>query len=268
MLHNNILVSVAKMTAQVLENLSMQQVGIELSHFSYPWILDKPDLQADIQHHKMLLQGFSLPKSMHGAFYDLNPVARDSKVVGVCDFRVRQSLDIAAELAMNKIVFHTNFIPSTKRDYLNFWIEKQVLFWEKYIPFLQASHTILLLENTQEENAGFILPIVQAIDSPYIKICYDTGHSHCFTDAKVKPAKWVAAYQEELAYIHLHGNHGKTDEHIAFTAGNVDFSGFFEGVTALQNAPDIIIEVKTPADYLTSLAALRQIGFLSQEKNQ
>lgn len=254
---NQILVSVANMTEEVLTNLTAQKVGIELSYFSYPWVLDKENLQEEVQQHKRLLQNFALPKSMHGAFYDLNPVARDSKVVAVCDFRVQQSLDIANELQMKKVVFHTNFIPSTKENYLAFWIEKQVFFWEKYIPFLQENNIVVLLENTREENASYILPIINALNSPYFRICYDTGHSHCFTESKEKPVKWVENYQEALTYIHLHSNHGITDEHIAFTEGNIDFSGFFEAISALHNVPDIIIEVKTQADYLTSLKALR-----------
>lgn len=259
MLQNNILVSVANMTEKLLEDLATNNVGIELSHFSYPWVLDRPTLKEEIQQHKSLLQHFSQPKSMHGAFYDLNPVARDSKIVEVCQFRVQQSLEIAAELEMKKVVFHTNFIPSTKRNYLDYWIEKQVEFWIQYVPFLEANKILILLENTREENTSYILPIIQAINNPYVKICYDTGHSHCFTDSKEIPCKWVEGYQENLAYIHLHSNHGYTDEHIAYTNGNEDFTGFFEAVASLSNTPDIIIEVKAKEDYLISLAALRKL---------
>lgn len=258
---NKILVSVENMTEQVLANLTAQQVGIELSYFSYPWVLDKENLQEEIQQHKDLLQDFSLPKSMHGAFYDLNPVARDSKLIEVCDFRIKQSLEIANELQMKKVVFHTNFIPSTKRNYQDFWIEKQVVFWEKYVPFLQEKGIVILLENTREENTSYILPIINAINSPNVRICYDTGHSHCFTESKEKPATWVENYQEALTYIHLHSNHGITDEHIAFTDGNIDFAGFFEAISALQNVPDIIIEVKTQVDFYKSLGALKSTHF-------
>lgn len=256
-MQNNILVSVESISEKLLADLSEQKVGVELSYFAYPWNLDKANLKEEIQRHKDLLQGFLLPKSMHGAFYDLNPIARDSKVVEVCAFRVGQSLEIAAELGMKKVVFHTNFIPSTRRGYKEFWIEKQVLFWEKQAKIAEEIGILMLLENTQEEDATYIQGIVNAIQSPCVKICYDTGHSHCFTQSKIMPSKWVEIYQENLAYIHLHSNHGQTDEHIAFTEGTVNFEGFFEVVEKLNNIPDIIIEVKTKESYLSSLAALR-----------
>lgn len=254
----NILVSVANVTEDLLKRLTLLHVGIEVSYFSYPWNLDKANLATEIANHQAMLQDFPLEKSLHGAFYDLNPIARDNKLVEVCDYRIQQSLEIAAKLGTKKVVFHTNFIPSTKTDYLSFWIEKQVLFWQKYLSFIEREGITILLENTREENAHHILPIVKTLQNPFVKICYDTGHSHCFTTSKEKPATWVANYQEELSYIHLHSNHGETDEHIAFTEGTVDFTDFWENLALFPQFPDIVIEVKTKKAFEKSLKALRE----------
>ena len=91
-----------------------------------------------------------------------------------------------------------------------------------------------------------------------MKICYDTGHSNCFTTSKVSPVEWVKEYGDALGYIHLHSNHGYTDNHIAFTKGNVNFEGFFEAVNQLSHSPEMIIEVKEREEFAISLAALRQ----------
>lgn len=256
---NALLVSVAAVDEALLSRLVDDNIGLELSHFANPYVLEKNNLQEDIRYHQELLNGFTLPKSMHGAFYDLIPTARDPKIVEVCYFRVMQSLEIAAALGMKKVVFHTNYIHSNYSDYKNVWTHKQIQFWEKLIPTLSATGISIYLENTQEENATYIQGVIEGLNHPQIKVCYDTGHSHCFTQSKLPPAQWVDIYGNNLGYIHLHSNHGLLDEHIAFTKGTVNFEGFFERVQALASCPDIIIEVKQREAYQLSLAAIRAL---------
>ena len=255
----HILVSVEQVTPQLLANLTTQQVGLELSYFANPVHLEAANLNEQIAYHKTLLQDFNLPKTMHGAFYDLNPVARDARIIEVCYFRVNQSLEIAAQLGMKKVVFHTNYIHSNYSDYKKVWIDKQVAFWTKLKPTLESLGISIYLENTSEENATYINTIVELLDSPHIAVCYDTGHSHCFTNSKISPVEWVKVYGNKLGYVHLHSNHGAFDEHIAFTKGTVNFEGFFEAFMAIDPLPYLIIEVKKSEDYHISLAALREM---------
>ncbi|HNN49167.1 MAG TPA: TIM barrel protein, partial [Marmoricola sp.] len=134
----HILVSVEHVTAPLLESLSAQQVGIELSCFANPHLLDSPDLDAAITKHRDLLAGFDLPITMHGAFYDLNPVARDPMILNVCRTRIRQSLDVARRLGIHKVVFHANYVHSNHTQYQQHWTEKQAAFWSEFIPALEA----------------------------------------------------------------------------------------------------------------------------------
>lgn len=256
-----LLVSVAKLNSDVVQRLKNQNVGIELSYFSYPENLENENLADKIQEHKDLLKDFPLPITMHGAFYDLSMTARDPKLVDVTRFRINQSLDIAIELGVQKIVFHTNYIHSRHSNYKNIWTEKQVAFWKEFIPKIEKHNLILNLENTKEEDFSYIGGVLDALQHPNFKTCYDTGHSHCFTNARNPPLHWAKGYGNHLAYIHLHSNYGEADQHIAFTKGTVDFSGFFEAIRALPNPPFLIIEVALQEDYLISLEQLRKLGF-------
>ena len=152
-------VSVETINEAVLESLTEKEVGVELSFFAKPGNLNPATLKESTAFHRGLLSGFSGRKSMHGAFTDLNPTTRDPLLQQVCDFRIRESLEIAAELGMTKVVFHPNYFPSTASDYQAYWIDKQIVFWEKYAQILKESGITIYLENTREENASFILPI-------------------------------------------------------------------------------------------------------------
>ncbi|MCU0437092.1 MAG: sugar phosphate isomerase/epimerase [Raineya sp.] len=257
-----VVVSVENLTPETLILFEKLGVGIELSYFSLPWNLDKDTLQVDIEHYKQMLNGFSKKITMHGAFYDLNPVTRDSKILEVCKFRILQSIDIATQLNIHELVFHANFIPSTAKNYEEIWIEKQAEFWKTFIPITEQRNIKVFIENTREESPDMILKVLEKINHPNFKACYDTGHSYCFTQSKMPPDEWLAGYQGQAMYIHLHSNHGFTDEHIAFTKGNQNFDKFFNILYSLENRPLIVIEVKKKEDFLESVEALQNLGIL------
>ena len=264
----HILVSVEKVTEQTLELFEEMGIGLELSYFSLPWNLEKDTLDAEIARHKTLLKGFSQHQSMHGSFYGLNPTARDPMLLEVARFRVQQSLDIAAELEMDKLVFHANYFHSNKMGYRRIWTQKQVDFWSQFIPTLEARGQTMFIENTREENAGFISEVLTQLDHPRIKTCYDTGHSNCFTESKVHVTEWVKTYGNQLGYIHLHSNDRFNDLHIAFHKGKQDFTGFFEAIQSLDPLPWLIVEVKSREDFRESMAELERIGMYKHPSGQ
>lgn len=257
-----VVASVENLTPETLILFEQLGIGVELSYFSLPWHLDKDTLQEDIEYYKNMLKGFSKKVTMHGAFYDLNPVSRDSKILEVCSFRILQSINIATQLNIHELVFHANFIPSTAKNHEEIWIEKQVEFWKKFIPISEEKGLKIFIENTREESPNMILRVLEKINHPNFKACYDTGHSYCFTDSKMSPDVWLAGYQEQAMYIHLHSNHGFTDEHIAFTKGTQDFDKFFDLLNSLKDKPLIIIEVKKREDFLESVESLQNLGIL------
>ena len=126
---------------------------------------------------------------------------------------------------------------------------------------MKAHNLVLHLENTREDDFSYIGTILDQLQHPNFKTCYDTGHSHCFTTSQNKPIHWVKGYNKHLTYIHLHSNNGHIDQHVAFTKGTVDFTGFFEAVKELPHIPYLIIEVAHREDFLISLEQLRKMGF-------
>lgn len=255
-----ILVSVETVTEQTLATFEEMGIGLELSYFSLPWNLNADTLPGDIARHKALLKDFTQHQSMHGSFYGLNPTARDPMLLEVARFRVQQSLDIATELAMDKLVFHANYVHSNKKGYREIWIDKQVDFWAQFIPTVEARDQHVFIENTREENAGYISAILSKLDHPRFKTCYDTGHSNCFTSSKIHVTEWVKTYGSQLGYIHLHSNDAQNDLHIAFQKGNQDFTGFFEAIKQIDPLPWLIVEVKSREDFRESMSELERIG--------
>jgi len=232
-------------------------IGVELSAFSMPQFLDERALPQAIRHAEHLLKDFNLPVSMHGAFYNLQVMARDPWLVDVVFKRLLQSMEIANRLGVEYVVVHSNYVPYRIPNYKQKWLEKHIDFWSKLVPYAEQYGVKLMIENTQEPDASYIGGIVKALNHPNFKVCLDTGHTHCFTKSGIPVRDWVRDYGEHLGYIHLHSNHGDKDAHIAYTDGNMDFGGFFEALDTLPEYPQMIIEVKSKEALERSYEALK-----------
>lgn len=256
----NIAVSIKDLNPEIISKMRERKLGIEISHFAYPDHLAESVLQEHIANYKIMLADYPYPITMHGAFYGLNPVASDPMIVDVARYRIRQSLDIAHRLGIKKVVFHANYSP-VFRDKEE-WIARQTTFWAEFIPTLENSETSIMLENTQEPHPSYILGILENLNSPFVKTCFDTGHSRCFTNTRLPILEWAQTYGGHLGYIHLHNNYGSHDQHLAFTEGVLDFTGFLEYLQYMINPPELIIEVKSKDAYEKSYQALVERGFL------
>lgn len=72
-----------------------------------------------------------------------------------------------------------------------------------------------------------ILDFVHSFDSPFVKICYDTGHSHLL--GKMLPD--LDAFLPDVALFHIHDNDGAgNDAHIQPGYGNSPWQAFFEKI--------------------------------------
>lgn len=91
-----------------------------------------------------------------------------------------------------------------------------------------------------------ILKIVKAVDSPWVRVCLDTGHCNLFLDEDwcERPVESVKMFGKEyLKTLHVHDNSGKNlDNHWIPYTGTIDWKGFstalheigYEGVVSLE----------------------------------
>lgn len=103
-----------------------------------------------------------------------------------------------------------------------------------------------------------ILDFVHSFDSPYVRICYDTGHSHL--NGKMLPD--LDAFSKEIVLFHLHDGDGLgSDSHIQPGYGNADWETLFAKIKAMPGDPVLFVEARPYfGDYalmIRELSALR-----------
>ncbi|MCM1404167.1 MAG: sugar phosphate isomerase/epimerase [Prevotella sp.] len=95
----------------------------------------------------------------------------------------------------------------------------------------------LCVENL--ESAAFIPYIFAHIQHPLLKICYDSGHRHCFTpDFDV-----VKDYHQFITVLHLHQNDGTADQHQILTPDSPVFQKLVQEIPLLQSDVTLAAEI-------------------------
>ena len=95
-----------------------------------------------------------------------------------------------------------------------------------------------------------ILRFVKMIDSPYMRVCLDTGHCSVFGQS---PADAVRLFGKEyLRALHVHDNDGKADRHMIPGQGVIDWEDFARALAEIGCECPVSIETsvggKVPAE--------------------
>ncbi|MCL2479708.1 MAG: sugar phosphate isomerase/epimerase [Treponema sp.] len=106
---------------------------------------------------------------------------------------------------------------------------------------------IIALENLRKNE--YLETVFAGINSPNLKLCYDSGHENCFT----KKNDVLDRFGEKLFCVHLHDNDGTDDQHGIPGIGTIDWPALigklkqcsFKGSVTLEAYNDFPPEFKS-----------------------
>jgi sugar phosphate isomerase/epimerase len=121
-------------------------------------------------------------------------------------------------------------------------------FFNKLIKVCEENDVVICLENMPMpllsiSSPQAVLDFVKEINSPYMGICLDTGHSSVL---KVSPGDAVRTIGKKyLKVLHIHDNMGRQDQHLPPFKGVIDWEDFskalkeieFEGCLSVETTP-------------------------------
>jgi sugar phosphate isomerase/epimerase len=216
-------------------------VNIEICRFADSHILDG-NLDAEVKRFYDALKDFQGKLSLHGTFFDLNPVSKDSRITEITIYRYTQSLNIAKALNAKTIVFHTGYNGLVKsKVYHDMFINNQILLWKEFIKQFEDADITVVLENTYEDTTEVIASAVDSVNSKYLKACIDTGHVNINSSLSVD--EWITELGESLHHMHLHNNSGHFDEHASLLSGTMDFKKILNHLSQNNLNPNLVIEI-------------------------
>jgi sugar phosphate isomerase/epimerase len=231
-------------------------LNVEVQAFAFP---GSGGLGSEVENYCRLLADFPGKVTMHGAYYDLNPLSVDPKLAELSHERYRQSIALAKKLKAHAVVFHSTFSPLIKSaGYLEGWIKQNADFWPDYARQAETAGQTLLFENLYEERPEILVKLMERIGSKSMKVCLDVGHVNLYS--RVPVTAWVDALGPHLAALHVNDNNGQTDEHMPPGEGTVDYAGLFARLHAMKDPPMLALEVEIDDHFERSLAFLAKNG--------
>lgn len=240
------------------------RLDYELPAFYYPENLDNG--AAEIAKYNELLADFKGILSMHGPIFDTNVVSLDPEILKISRHRYLQAINIAKELGVRYLVFHTQWTPIyTAASANKQWLSKMADYWEEMIAeHLEGSHLTVLLENFLDPTPEHMMSLLSRVSSQHLKACLDTGHVNIFSE--MAPIDWIRELGSQVVYIHAHNNDGELDSHDSFEKGLIDMESFLNHLALLPQKIHLAIETNTVEGLTHSYQMLKPYLKLQNEQ--
>ena len=140
-----------------------------------------------------------------------------------------------AEMGVKTYTIHLGNGPEIEKELAWSQIRKSV---DDLLPAVEKTKIVLALENGHDsfEELERLTRLVEACRSPYVGMCYDTGHAHCYT-----PEGWKVVLElmrPHIATCHMHDNFGSFDDHNPPGGRDASVAGACPGTQGVsENAP-------------------------------
>ncbi len=212
-----------------------------------------PDLQ-DARRVVELSRATGVATTLHLSYVDLNlaslmPIARAASVE-----RTRAGLDYAQRIDATCGVLHTglHYLRHPQADAL------AMAALEDSLQALAPSPVPIALENLAlggEDLLRTAADLRAVADRTDLGTCFDYGHAHVqgMREGNDAVAAYLVALGPTIAHLHVHGNHGLQDEHLASDRGTLDYAPH---AAFLRDFPGTVcLEIATGADGVRASAA-------------
>ena len=197
--------------------------------------------------------------TVHGPFYDLSPGAVDPAFRALTVERMRLALVRAAPFSPDSVVFHPGYDPERFAAHRRAWLKNSISTWRQILP--QAADipgAWILIENIFERDPSTLAELLDSLPSPPFGFCLDTGHFQVFSDVPLDD--WLSALGPHLREVHLHDNHGLTDEHLPPGTGIFDFPHLFQRLSQMNHPVIGTLEAHSERVLWDGLAYLERHG--------
>ncbi len=204
------------------------------------------------------LAGCGRRPTVHAPFFDLSPGAMEPRVRQITLQRLTQALEAAGVLGAQLMVVHPGYDRWRYPNLAATWTTQAAETLTRLLPLAERLDCRLALENIYEDTPETLVNLVAAIDSPWFGHCFDIGHWQLF--GRLPQIEWLAAIAPRLLHLHLHDNHGESDDHLPVSEGRIDFSPLLALLPKLPQPPSITLEAHAPDELQRSLANLTTLG--------
>lgn len=255
-------ISIIPQRDYIKENLRLSKeynTNFEYNDFFLPFVLDDEEKKKEIIEFYKSLDRDRSEDTMHGAFLDVTLHSVDDRIREVSELRVRQSMEIAKELGIRGVVFHTNMIANFKdAAYMKRCVDTNAAFYKKLLKEYPGIY--VFVENMFDFDPDMLLALANEMkEETYFGICLDYAHA---TISKVEAKEWFEVLKPFIKHMHINDNDLKNDLHMALGKGKIDYKELEDLIKTSKINPSILVEVSKLEDQEESLSYMKREGML------
>ncbi len=243
------------------EYSSLYGVAFEYNEFFIPQILMDEEKKKEIIGIYKSLDRDRSRDTLHGAFLDIVVNSGDPEIYEISKKRVYQCMDIAKELGIKAVIFHTNYITNFKSSgYRQYWIERNEEFWRETLK--EYPDLMIYLENMFDESPELLAKLAERMkDEERFGVCLDFAHAFI---SGTPIDEWVDKLKPYIKHVHVNDNDGYEDCHFPVGQGKFPWECFKGWIASMDNNPSILIEVKGAEEFKESAIYMQEQGFFDK----
>jgi len=166
-----------------------------------------------------VLADHGIPCTCHAPFMDLSPGGVDREVRLLTVEKLKRAVERACLMGARSMVAHGGYDKWRFGGHEQRWLEGSIETWTELLK--EAGDMPLMVENIFEETPATLTALFDCFREKNLWCCFDTGHFNLFTTIPLEG--WLMPLRTKLKELHLHDNHGKSDEHLAIGRGTFPF---------------------------------------------
>ncbi|HPU29171.1 MAG TPA: sugar phosphate isomerase/epimerase family protein [Syntrophorhabdaceae bacterium] len=180
------------------------------------------------------LKECGIETTVHAPFMDLSPGGFDRAIKRVSIDRIKKAVDVAKNIDAKAIVCHPGYDKWRFDGNEQMWLESSIETWSEVLSH-GGKEMEVLLENIFEETPSTFIALFGYFREKNLYFCFDTGHFNLFS--KVDLEEWLLPLKDKIREMHIHDNHGKSDEHLPLGRGIFPFrelKSFIKNTTGIR----------------------------------
>lgn len=226
-------------------------------HFGYGSPQTVRELASRLDEYGIKLQSLHAPTERSsgagrssGAPISISDPERIRRVDAVDE--VKRALEVAETIPFRYLIQHmaTSRQPADPRT-----LDAAFSSLEHLVLFAKQRGVVIAIENTPNEfgSPESLTQFVKETRLNDLRFCFDLGHAHLGYGI----ATGFELMRDRIVTVHLHDNHGETDEHLLPFDGTIDWDAALGTLSGASESPALVLEIKERSPGVPSLDQIR-----------
>ncbi len=234
-----------------------RNLAFEYNDFFVPKVLEDQEKTQQLIDTYKRLERDRCEDTLHGAFMDIVVNSEDPKIYEISRKRVCQCMDIARQLGVKAVVFHTNYITNFRlKFYRERWQERNECFWREMLALYPE--LMIYMENMFDESPDMLRELAHRMeDEARFGVCLDFAHAYI---SGTPIEEWVTQLAPYIKHIHVNDNDGIEDSHLPVGSGAFPWEKYKQYMQQLGEDVSVLIEVRSMEALKASVCFMQERG--------